>query len=131
MEKKQKKGMSKEQQERRAEIEEFERKVKAGEIHSYDQFPPNTWGFGMIVGITYDQEQAILKDLKEKGEENGINEELAKAFFTKAKELILAGKEGEGLTYAYWVGKLVGRAEKRRIQSMAAHMGVGGMQHSG
>lgn len=122
-----KKGMSKEEQERRAEMKAFEDKLAAGEIHSYDQFPPNTWGVGQLVGISYDEEMVIFNDLKSVGEATSVDEAFARQFFGKAKDLILAGREPEGLVYAYWVGKLVGRAEKKRMTDMMKLHGFGGV----
>lgn len=121
------KGKSKEMQE----IEEFQKKVEAGEITSYSQFPSNSWGFGMLIGLDYPEEIAIFEEMKEVGTASGVNEDFAKKFFEKAKELFNAGREKEAYVYAYWVGKLVGRSERHRIKAMMEMMGVGGEHHAG
>jgi hypothetical protein len=114
------KGMSKEQQELIA----FQKKVDAGEVDSYDQFPPGSWGFGMLVNIPYKEEIGVFEEMKEVGTKTGLNKEFAATFFGKAKDLIAAGREGEGLTMAYWVGKLIGRSERKRVADQMKGLGV-------
>jgi hypothetical protein len=112
-------------------IEEFQRKVEAGEITSYSQFPSNSWGFGMLIGLEYPEEIRIFEEMKAVGTAIGVNEDFAKQFLGKAKELFLAGREKEAYVYAYWTGKLVGRSERHRIKAMMESLGVGGEHHAG
>lgn len=115
-----KKGMSKEKQA----LVEFQKKVDAGEVESYDQFPEGSWGFGMLVDIPYKDEIAVFEEMKEVGTKTGLNKEFAALFFGKAKDLINVGRTGEGLTIAYWVGKLIGRSERKRVADQMKGLGV-------
>jgi hypothetical protein len=114
------KGMSKEKQV----LVDFQKKVDAGEVTSYDQFPPGSWGFGMLVNIPYTDEVAIFEEMKAVGTKTGIDKEFARIFFEKSKDLIAAGRESEGLTMAYWVGKLIGRSKRKRVADQMKALGV-------
>jgi|GEM_PF-6466091 hypothetical protein len=102
------KGKRKELPKEREEVIQFRKDLAEGKITSYDQFPEEFWGLGMLLGVSYLDEIEIFNKITNKGKEEGMGKDLVVHFFSEAKDMINHSREAEALIIAYWIGKIFG-----------------------
>lgn len=114
------KGLSKE----RKEVKQFRKDLREGKITSYDQFPKEYWGLGMLLGVSFADEMVIFNRIRDKGKEIGMGKDFGTYFLEEAKDMMENNREKEALIIAYWLGKIFGSLQ--RDLSKAKMPGLGG-----
>lgn len=105
------KGLAK--AEEREEVVQFRKDMKDGKIKSYDQFPEEFWGLGMLLGVSYLDEMEIIQKIMEFGKTGGFGRNTAKQVLDEAKNLMDNNREAEALIHAYWMGKIEGNYQRK------------------
>lgn len=102
----------------REEVIQFKKDMEEGKINSYDQFPVEFWGLGMLLGVSYLDEMKIFHNIVDLGKTRGLGKDLAECLLSEAKTLIDLGREPEALIIAYWIGKMSGAYQRKLNEAM-------------
>jgi hypothetical protein len=113
------KGLSKE----RKEVKQFREDLQAGKITSYDQFPKEYWGLGMLLEVSFVDEMSIFNRIREKGQEIGVGRDFGAYFLKEAKDMMEHNREKEALIIAYWLGKIFGSLQRDRDRTIMPGLG--------